>query len=167
MADVRLIALCVVAACADAGAQPPQTSGIEMPPSWTAQPVIVAAAKAALAKTTIDGIEAFGEPAMGCYSLWMSVRESGTAKDLAEQIVRGLAAPADKKPPARKLDVKDVVKPQTDEGVLSLAFETAPYKGRLRARLGKGRIVALACWASPREPLACEQACTTLLGALP
>jgi len=168
MADVRLIAILVAAACADAGAQPP-ASTVKPPAGWTAQPTIVTAAKAALGKTTVDAIEAFGDPAMGCYSLWMTVRGSGTAKELGEQIVGGLSAPdkKSKQPPRRKLDLKDVVKPTTDEGVLSLAFESAPYKGRLRARLGKGRIVALACWSAQREPLACEQACTTVLGALP
>ena len=171
MADVRLIAarpmaravtisLCLVA-CADAGAQPP-SSGVKPPPGWTAQPAIALAAKDALGKkTTVDGLEAFGDPAMGCYSLWMAVRGSGSAKELGEQVLRGLGEAK------RKLDIKDVVKPTTDEGVLSLAFESAPYKGRLRARLGKGRIVALACWSSQREPITCDQACSSYLGALP
>jgi hypothetical protein len=159
MADLRLIALCAFA-CTDAGAQPP-ASGIKAPPGWTAQPVIAAAAKETLGKTVVDGLEAFGDPAMGCYSVWMSVRGSGGAKELAEQLVKGLAG--DK----RKVDIKDVVKPTADEGVLAFAFEAAPFKGRLRARLGKGKIVTLACWSAPREPRACEQACTLLLGALP
>lgn len=160
MADLRLIALCAFA-CTDAGAQPP-AAGIKAPPGWTAQPAIVAAARDALGKkTVVDGLEAFGEPAMGCYSVWMAVRGSGSAKDLAEQLVKGLAGEA------RKVEIKDVVKPTADDGVLAFTFEAAPYKGRLRARLGKGKVVTLACWSSPREPLACDQACTTLLGALP
>jgi hypothetical protein len=159
MADLRLIAVCAFA-CTDAGAQPP--SGIKAPPGWTAQPAIAVAAKDALGKkATVDGLEAFGDPARGCYSVWMAVRGAGSAKDLAEQLVKGLAGEQ------RKVDIKDVVKPTTDEGVLALSFETAPFKGRLRARLGKGKIVTLACWSTPREPLACEQACTSLLGALP
>jgi hypothetical protein len=159
MADLRLIAVLLVA-CADASAQPPAPRP-KPPAGWTAQPAIVTAAKTALGKTTVDGIEAFGDPAMGCYSLWMAVRGSGKATELADQVVKGLTETK------RKVDIKDVVKPAADDGVLALTFESAPYKGRLRARLGKGRITALACWSSPREPAACEQACTTILGALP
>ncbi|MDQ3337880.1 MAG: hypothetical protein M4D80_22185 [Myxococcota bacterium] len=166
MADVRLIAILLVA-CADAGAQPPPASNIKPPAGWTAQPALVTAAKDALGKTKIDGLEAFGEPAMGCYSVWMAVRGTGSATDLAEQLVRGLTEPDKKKAPKRKVDIKDVVKPTAEEGVLALTFESAPYKGRLRARLGKGRITALACWSAQREPVACEQACTTILVALP
>jgi hypothetical protein len=165
MADVRLIAILLVA-CADADAQPPVSSNLEPPDGWTAQPAIVSAAKTALGKTKLDGIEAFGEPAMGCYSVWMAVRGSGKATDLADQLLRGLTEP-DKKAPKRKVDIKDLVKPTAEEGVLALTFESPPYKGRLRARLGKGRITALACWSSEREPAACDQACTTILGALP
>ncbi len=165
MPDVRLIAILLVA-CADAGAQPPVASNLKPPAGWTAQPAIVTAAKAALGKAQVDGIEAFGEPAMGCYSVWMAVRGSGRATDLAEQLVRGLTEP-DNKAPKRKIDIKDVVKPIAEAGVFALTFESAPYKGRLRARLGKGRIIALACWSLQREPAACEQACTGILGALP
>ena len=165
MADVRLIAILLVA-CADAGAQPPPAVTIKPPAGWTAQPAIAAAAKDALGKAKVDGIEAFGEPAMGCYSVWMTVHGSGKATELAEQLVRGLTEP-DKKKPKRKVDIKDVVKPTAEEGVLALTFESAPYKGRLRARLGKGRITALACWSAQREPAACDAACTTILGALP
>jgi hypothetical protein len=164
MADLRLSTLCAFAihlAPGDAGAQPP-ASGIKPPPGWTAQPAIATAAKDALGKkSVVDGLEAFGDPAMGCYSVWMAVRGAGSAKDLAEQLVKGLAGAT------RKVDIKDVVKPTTDEGLLALAFEAASVKGRLRARLGKGKIVTLACWSTPREPLACERACTSLLGALP
>lgn len=168
MADVRLIALLFVA-CADADAQPPATK-IPPPAGWKPQPAMAAAAKAALGKTTVDAIEAFGEPAIGCYSLWMAGRAEGKATDVAEQLVRGLTEPdkADKaKQPKRKLEIKDVVKPTAETGILSLSFETPPFKGRLRARLGQGKIVALACWSSQRESVTCEQACTTLLGALP
>jgi hypothetical protein len=171
MADLRLIAVALVAACSDAGAQTPVTSGIKPPAGWTLQPEIAAAAKTALGKATVDGLEAFGEPAMGCYAVWMSVRGSGKAKDLAEQLVRGLVEPKPdknekKKPPKRTLEIKDVVKPTAEEGIFSLGFESPPYKGRLRARLGKGKITALACFASQREPATCETTCTALLGTV-
>lgn len=153
MADLRLIAV-LAAACTNAEAQPTKA-----PAGWAAQPAIVTAAKQALGKQTIDGIEAFGDPAKGCYSVWMAMRGSGSAKDLAGQIVKGLAG--------GKVEIKDVVTPTSEDGVLSLAFVAAPNKGRLRARLGKGKLVALACWSVEREPAACEQACTSVLGGLP
>ena len=155
MADLRLIIVLALVACADADAQPPPA--IKAPAGWSAQPAIATAAKTALGKN-VDGVEAFGEPAMGCYSVWMAVRGSGKATELAEQLVKSFD---------KRVVIKDLVKPTADEGVLSLVFEHTPVKGRLRARIGKGKIVALACWANQREPAACDQACTTLLGALP
>ena len=161
MADLRLIAVCALAACSSADAQPPATSGIKPPSGWQAQPQIAKAAKDAFGKSkNVDGVEAFGEPAMGCYMLWMSLRGSGSAKDVAEELVKGLVPDPKAK---RKLEITDVVKPTAEEGVLSLAFASPPYKGRLRARLGKGKIVTLACFSSQREPAACESTCTTVL----
>lgn len=165
MADLRLIALLAVAACTDAGAQsaaPPAVTPVAPPAGWTAQPAIAAAVQDALGKTSVDGLAAFGEPAMGCYGAWMALRARGDASELAEQIVRGLSGGA-----ARTLAIRDLVKPTAATGVLALGFDSPPYTGRLRARLGDGKLAALACWWSPREPIACEQACTTLLGGLP
>jgi hypothetical protein len=161
MADVRL-ALVLLAACANADAESQagavtSPANMKPPAGWSAQPSIVAAAKAALGKTTVDGLEAFGEPAMGCYSVWMSLRSTGGAKDVGEQVLRGLD----------KVTIKDLVKPTADDGILSLTFEKSPYRGRMRARISKGSIKALACWWSQREPVACEQACTAVLGGLP
>ena len=159
MADVRL-ALVLLAACTDAGAQTSHAgaaSGIKPPAGWTPQPAIVAAAKQALGKTPVDDIEAFAEPSMGCYAIWMGLRSSGGAKELGEQVLKGLD----------KLTVKDVVKPSTDTGVLSLTFEKAPYEGRMQARLSTGSIKGLACWWSKREPIACAQACAMLIGGMP
>lgn len=154
MADLR-VALVVLAACSDAGAQP--ASGIKPPAGWSPQPAIVAAAKQALGNTTVDEIAAFAEPAMGCYAIGMGLRSSGGAKELGEQVIEGLD----------KVTVKDVVKPSTETGVLSLTFEKAPYEGRLQARLAKGSIKVLACWWSKREPIACAQACAMLIGGMP
>jgi hypothetical protein len=172
MADLRLILsigalgalAATITACAPADAQPP---AIEPPPGWTPQPAIAAAAKAAAGKQTVDGVEAFGEPAMGCYMLWMSLRGTGSAKDVAEQLIASLAKPASTDPkaakPQRTLAIDDVVKPTADTGVLSLAFTSPPYEGRMRVRLGGGKLVTLACFANQREPLACATACTAVL----
>jgi len=145
-------------ACGQAGAAP--GSGITAPAGWQAMPQLAAAAKDAIAKTVaVDGAEAWGEPAMGCYGVWLSVAAGGDAETVAGHVVEGFAAPE------LRLQVHDVVKPGAD-GVMTLAFERAPYPGRLRARLGPDRITALACFDNQREPRACEAACTTLLGAL-
>lgn len=165
MADVRLIAaLVALAACGPAGAQPESAgaaSGITAPAGWKSLAAVAAAARTGATATgvTVDGAEAWGEPAMGCYAMWLALHGAGGGPDaLAEQVLAGLAA--------EKLAVRDVVKPSGD-GVLSLTVERAPYRGKLRARLEDGRISVLACVGNQREPIACEAACTKLLGAAP
>jgi hypothetical protein len=156
MADLRL-AIIVLAACTDAGAQTSGASPVKPPAGWTAQPAIVAAAKQALGKTAIDSLEAFAEPRMGCYAIWMGLRSAGDAQELGAQVMKGLD----------KVAVKNVVKPSAETGVMSLTFEKAPFEGRLQARLAPGSIKALACWWSKREPIACSQACALLVGGMP
>jgi hypothetical protein len=51
--------------------------------------------------------------------------------------------------------------------VLSLTFSRALYRGKLRATLAKdGKIAALACFWNNREPVACDQACTSMIGSM-
>jgi len=162
MDEHRLIAVALVAcaACGSADAQPPQASGIAAPAGWQALPALAGAARqgAAAGGVTVDGAEAWGEPAMGCYAVWVAMHGSGgDAPALADQIRGGLAA--------ARIDVKDVTAPGAD-GLMALGFAKPPYAGRLRARLGGGRIVALACFGNGREPKACERACEGVLGAL-
>jgi hypothetical protein len=179
MADVRLSArlarpwsmlalasVAAVAACgqADAQSQPPPgavRSGITAPKGWKPLPAIAAAVQlvAPAPGVTVDGIEAWGEPAMGCYAVWLALHGSGGAPDVvADQVLESLAS--------EKIAVRDVVKPG-DDGVLSLGVERGPYRGRLRARVDDGRLAALACVSNQREPAACEVACTGVLGAMP
>jgi hypothetical protein len=185
MAELRLNAALVAltcgalgAGCGSAGAEPGPTSGLTPPAGWQALPEVAAAARAALGKdAAIDGVEAWGETARGCYAVWMALRGPGTAQGIAEQVLGGLTPPAtgpDRRddderppPPARKLDLSDVVKPIGAAGVLSFSFAAPPYQGRLRARLGGGRVTALACFANQREPIACAAACNGVLGSLP
>lgn len=159
--------LVALAACGQAGAQPSATSGLTAPVGWIAIPEI-ATAVAAAAKgegTTVDGAEAWGDPARGCYGVWLAVHGDGAS---AEHVLAGLAT--------QPITTTNVVKPETGDGVVAMSFETtaAPgggargtYRGRLRARLTAGQIKALACFANEREPVACESACTALLGGLP
>ncbi len=171
MADLRLIAAAAAAAiagCGRAGAAPDQPSGLTPPAGWQPLPAIAAAAKGAIAGAQVDGAEAWGEPSMGCYAVWLALRASGAAEAIGAQVVAGFtAAGAGSGSGSAGLIVKDVAAPSGEEGVLTLAFERGDHRGRLRARLGGGRIAALACFANRREPLACETACTSFLGALP
>jgi hypothetical protein len=167
MADLRLIAAAAaLAGCGSAGAAPEQASGLTPPAGWQALPEVAAAAKAVIG-APVEGAEAWGEPAMGCYAVWLALRASGGAEAIGAQVVAGFTAAGAGSGSGAKLIVKDVAAPSGDEGVLALAFERGDHRGRLRARLGGGRIAALACFANQREPLACETTCTSFLGALP
>jgi hypothetical protein len=95
--------------------------------------------------------------------------ERGTPEALADLLVANLSAT----PALAGIAVTDVVKPTlttgpaSDSGVLSLAFARAPYRGRLRAQIGKtGAYAVLACFWNEREPAACEAACTQLVGSM-
>lgn len=162
MALLRLIragTLVALGACGQAGAQPPaQTSGLTAPAGWRALPELAGAVGFAMSGEGIrlDGVEAWGEPAIGCYSVWMAMHGAGAS---AQEVLAGLEAEA--------LELRDVVKPDGADGVVAASFEKPPYRGRLRARVATGTIVALACFANEREPGACDAACTTLLGGLP
>jgi hypothetical protein len=174
MADVRVIAALALAACSSAspedrgpgepaieparpGAQTEQHSGVAPPAGWHALPEVAAAARTAAGATgvTVDGAEAWGETAMGCYAVWLAMHGGDAGDDaLAQQILEGLAA--------EQITATDVAH---TEGVLALTIERGAYKGWVRAKLADGRITALACFANPRERAACESACRALRGA--
>jgi len=160
MAQYRLAAI-ALAACTAADAQPPAAaSGVTAPAGWLQLPALASAAKtgATAGGVTVDGSEAWGEPGMGCYAVWVALHGSGgDAPALAEQVRGGLAAAS--------IEVKDVTAPGAD-GLMTLGFAKAPYAGKLRARLGSGKIAALACFGNGREPKACERACDGVLGAM-
>jgi hypothetical protein len=169
MAQLRLIhaAALALAACRASEAGP--TSGLAMPAGWRAMPELVTAATDAgkQAKLRVDGVEAWGEPSRGCYATWLAVTgERGTPDTLAELLVADLSTT----PALAGITVTEVVKPTVstaESGVLSLAFARGPYRGRLRAQIGKtGAYAVLACFWNEREPLACEAACASLLGGM-
>ncbi|MFN0251615.1 MAG: hypothetical protein ACKV2T_32365 [Kofleriaceae bacterium] len=110
---------------------------------------------------SVVGSEAWGDTARGCYAVWLKL--SGGAGS-TEQVLAGIAS--------EKLETKDIATPVAKDGtggdgLISLAFTKPGYAGRLRARMESNGITALACFANEREPLACETACTALLGSLP
>lgn len=147
-----------MAACNSATAQPDRASGITPPPGWQRLEAAETAARLAATAPDIEvtGVQAWAEPARGCYALWLSLRGSGGDPEaIARDVAVGLTA--------AKFTVGD--KPVVD-GLLELAIERAPYRGRLRARLGDGTLAGVACVANQREPAACEAGCKSLLGAI-
>lgn len=165
MALLRLtlaIAAAMLAACSQAGAQPSERSGLSAPAGWQPLPELAASAAKALAadKIRVDGFEAWGELAKGCYGVWLALHGDGAS---AQQVLAGIEAEG--------IEVSDVVKPEASDGLVAATFTrtiaTTVWRGRLRARIAAGKITALACFANDREPGACELACTTLLGGLP
>lgn len=149
-------------------------SGLTPPEGWSAMPQLATAASGAVKQSgiTVDGAEAWGEPARGCYAAYLALDGArGPAGVVAQQMVESLSA----EPALAGIVIHDVVKPGDGEasasgeaGVLELAFERAQYHGKLRAKLvGDGHVHVLACFWNQREPAACERGCTSLLGSLP
>jgi hypothetical protein len=143
-------------------------SGLTPPTGWAPLPTLAAAASdaAKAGKVSVDGVEAWGEPARGCYATWFAVRGGGGAVDaMATQLVTSLSA----EPALVGIVVRDVLKPAAGatSGVLALSFERGVYRGKLRATLASdGKLAALACFWNLREPIACEQACNGLIGSM-
>jgi hypothetical protein len=183
---LRVIAVALVA-CSAAGADPPAPpSRVAHPEGWKQLPAVATAVgTAARAEgVTIDAVDAWGEPAHGCYAVWLALH-GGTrdAPALADQVLAGVARAAASRDGAasargarsrdaaagwrEEIAIREVVKPTDPSGALAFAFTSPPYHGRVRARLGKGRISAVACFANEREPLACDATCAQLLEAAP
>ncbi len=163
MAQLRLIALVAFTACRASEAGP--TSGLTPPAGWSALPALATAAADAAKKAnvTVDDVEAWGEPARGCYAAWIAIRGAGgTPSEIAEPMLASLATELP------GLTTSDVIKPDPkapDAGVLSLSFARPPYHGMVRAPIAKsGALAVVACFWNVREPVACEAACSQLIG---
>ena len=153
MVGLRVM-LAGLAACSSAAAQPEQRSGLQPPAGWQVLPAVASAARMAASSTgvSVEGAEAWGEPAMGCYAVWIALA-GGTGDELAEQIEAGLAA--------EQIEVSNV-KPGD---AIAMTVERAPYRGQLVARAGDTGVSALVCFANGRERAACDATCSTLLAA--
>lgn len=168
MAVVRLVAAAALAMIGCRASEAGPGSGLTPPAGWQAMPSLATAATdaATAVKIKVDGAEAWGEPARGCFAAWLALTGGKGAPDkLADQLVASLSA----EPSLAGITVKDVVKPAAGAtaGMMSLAFTHASYSGKLRAQLARdGHIGLLACFWNEREPVACETACTQLLGTL-
>ena len=157
---LRLTVLAVVA-CSPAGAEPVAGGPASRvhPAGWWQLPEI-GAAVAAAAKAdgiTVDTADAWGEPRMGCYAVWLDLHgDAAAAADaLADQVLGSAAV----------LSPSDVARPSGPDGTLGFSFARPPYRGRVRAQLGAGRISAIACFGNQREPVTCDAACNRVLGA--
>jgi hypothetical protein len=164
MTAVALVACRAAAADPSAGAfappavaPPPIAPHVAAPPGWTALPAIAAAVATTAATdpaASSVAVDAWGEPAAGCYAIWLEIHgAAGDAPALAERVLVGLTG----------LTLGALVQPTAAEGELAFTFVRPPYRGRLRAQLGLGRIAATACFGNQREPLACDTACARVL----
>lgn len=151
------LAACQAAEAQPATAQPAANLGAAAHPAgWRALPAIAAAVAAAARadNAIVEGADAWGEPAIGCYAVWLTLRGADAAAPvLAEQILTSAAA----------LSPTAIVRPTAADGVLGFGFARPPYRGQLRARLGGGRVSAVACFANQREPQVCDAACPRVL----
>lgn len=156
-----LMALLVACRASEAG----PGSGITPPAGWQAMPTLATAATDAAKAdgVVVDGAEAWGDPARGCFGAWLGLRSAARAPDgMVDAIVASIKTDAG-------ADVRDIVKPAAGAtaGTMSLVFEKAPYHGKLRGQLVKdGHMTLLACFWNDREPVACESACMLLMGSL-
>src|SRR5262245_32609664 len=93
MAQLRLIALVMLAACraSEAGAG----SGLTPPAGWQTLPSLATAATTAAKQygIAVDGAEAWGEAARGCFAGWIALHNGGgSPEEMATQLVTGLSA---------------------------------------------------------------------------
>jgi hypothetical protein len=161
---LRLTMLAIVA-CSPAGAEPVAAEPVAAEPAsrvhpagWRQLPAIRAAVSAAAKADgiTVDAADAWGEPRMGCYAVWLDVHgDAADAAALADQVLGSAAV----------LSPSDVAKPSGPDGMLGFSFASPPYRGRVRAQLGAGRISAVACFGNQREPVTCDTACNRVLRA--
>ena len=169
---LRLTAI-AVAACRTAGADPtPVAESVHAPSpasaaprvvhpaTWRVLPAVATASAGAVAGAgiTVDIADAWGDPAMGCYAVWLALRGATDAPAaLADQVIAGLTG----------LAPSAIARPSAPEGTLGFAFARPPFRGQARVRLATGRISAVACFGNDREPAACTADCTGVLEHAP
>ena len=148
----------VLAACSAAGAEPagsgaPARSGPGAPPAgWKPLPSLATAARAAAGAddVAIDAVDAWGDPALGCYAVWLALHGGAAgAPALADQVLGSFQEAGHARP---GISLAEIVKPGAPDGVLAFAFARPPYRGRVRAHLGGGRVAAAACFRVLEAP---------------
>jgi hypothetical protein len=165
MAELRLM-LIALASCAASEAAPPpaaSASNFAAPKGWAVDTALAKTAATAAGgdKVTVLGSDAWSEPSRGCYAIWIDLAGGAVPIDAAaDQLIAAMTT--------QKATLREIQKPAAgDAGTLALAFDRAPYHGKLRAELvNTGEVRALACMWNQREPKACEAGCAGLLGAM-
>lgn len=165
----RLIAVAIACLVAAAHASPPSPSStprapITPPPGWKAAPKLARAAASAAGTEAAKVVasEAWSEPSIGCYAMWLRMWGPAAPTDrAAQQLVAGLEKAG--------FTVRDVVAPMPPDrrGVVGLRLSKAPYHGLLRAVVtSAGELDAVACAWNQREPSICAPACAKLMEAV-
>jgi hypothetical protein len=158
-----------LAACsiADADPVPSASRDSARPAGWKRLPSVAAAVGAAARGDgiAIDAVDAWGEPAIGCYAVWLTLHgRGGDARALADQVLASLAQASQA---SSAISISELALPTGVDGVLSFAFARTPYRGRVRAQLAAGRIALTTCFANQREPGACDAPCASVLRGAP
>jgi hypothetical protein len=165
-----------VAACGDAAADgtepgPPAAPvevlariGVKPPADWVRLAEVEAVATAAAATITgaTTAVEAWGDPAAGCYAIAIDSRGAASESIAASaaRLAKGLA-PLGVDPAAMPAPVDDVLDAE-------LPIATAELAGSIRIRMYRTpdkfpQGIALACAANPREPARCKTQCQALI----
>ncbi len=147
MAVVRLV-IATLGALLGCGRASGDTSAAP-PAGWRALPELASAIGTA---AKLDGVQAWGEPAKGCYAVSIVADGGG---DLATEMLAALAT--------EHVATTDILKPTSDTGVLSFSIARGAYRGKVRAQIEASSVAALACYHNEREPLACESQCASFL----
>lgn len=130
---------------------------------WIRLPTAEAAAREAIEQEppTATEIEAWGDPAAGCYAIAVASR-GGSTESSARTIERFAAQLA-------PLGVEATALPKPTRGVVDakLPIATRDLTGTLRVRMYPGadqrpQLVALACAGNAREPERCKGQCQAL-----
>lgn len=157
----RLAALALalaVGALADAHAAPAPARAL--PPHWRELPAVARVVTGALVPATVDRVEAWGDPAAGCFAASAVMR--GAARDAS--VVRDEVIGSLRADPRLAQLVVHAATARADGGT-DATFERAPYHGTLRATpAASGEVDVIACVWNEREPATCEAACKQLLG---
>jgi hypothetical protein len=131
-----------------------------LPAHWRELPTVVHAVAGALAPATVDHIEAWGDPAAGCFAADVVLRgKPGEPAKVRDEVLGSLRAD-----PRLAQLVIHATRVRGDGGT-EVELERAPYRGSLRATPGaSGEVEVFACLWNEREPVTCTAACKQLLG---
>jgi hypothetical protein len=137
---------------------------ITPPAGWVRMPAVEAAALEAAAKmpSAVTSVEAWGDPAAGCYGVAVDARGKN-AESIPRSIERFAAGLA-----GLGVDPKALPKPVDEVIDAQLPIQGGELTGNARVRIFRGadkrpQAVAFACAGNAREPQRCVTQCQALL----